>query len=80
MSKCKYFLFGLLFYSCGESSSAIEKVVRFKSDSIFAIESQFITKEQDSLCVLRKQASMQYMLDSILIVRKEEIIHLQKGL
>ena len=57
-----------------------KKRAKFEADSLFLIEYQSILKEQDSICTLRKQASLKTMVDSIVDIRKKEIIQLQKGL
>ncbi len=70
----------LLCSSCEEESYRLEKHARITADSLFQLEYQMLIREQDSLCILRKQARMQILLDSIVLVRKQEIIQLQKGL
>lgn len=80
MKVFKFLLIAILFSSCEAESYRLEKHARITADSLFQLEYQTLIREQDSLCVLRKQARKQILLDSIVLVRKQEIIQLQKGL
>jgi high-affinity K+ transport system ATPase subunit B len=73
-------LITILIASCEEDSYRLEKHARITADSLFQLEYQTLIREQDSLCLIKKQARKQIMLDSIVLVRKQEIIQLQKGL
>jgi hypothetical protein len=73
-------LFLIFFFSCGEDAYKIEKKAKVKADSLFQIEYQTIIREQDSLCMLRNKSVLPHLLDSIVEVRKIQIIQLQKGL
>lgn len=70
----------ILIYSCEEDTYRMEKGAKHKADSIFQIQYQSLIKEQDSICTFRKKMNMQHLLDSIVEIRKREIIQLQKGL
>jgi high-affinity K+ transport system ATPase subunit B len=71
----------LLFFSaCADESYKVEQKVGFIADSLFRTEKDLIHREMDSLCQVNKVKRHDFVLDSIIEVRKEEILKLQRGL
>ena len=70
----------LLFGACADESYKVEQKVSFIADSLFRKEQDLIHREMDSLCMVIKVQRHNFVLDSIIEVRKEEILKLQRGL
>ncbi len=70
----------ILLWSCGEDIRTIERRAKYKADSLFQYEYSGIIKFQDSICELKQSKDMSNLLDSIVEIRKQEIIKLQQGL
>ncbi|MBK8485392.1 MAG: hypothetical protein IPO86_04330 [Saprospiraceae bacterium] len=76
--KIAFLLF--VFISCEEDSYKMDRKIQFKADSLFVLEEQLLTKKLDSICLENQKSRKQNLLDSIVEIRKQEIIQFQKGL
>ncbi|MGB3083765.1 MAG: hypothetical protein WBB21_03555, partial [Saprospiraceae bacterium] len=65
---------------CEEDSYKMDRKIQFKADSLFVLEEQLLTKKLDSICLENQKSRKQNLLDSIVEIRKQEIIQFQKGL
>lgn len=70
----------LIFCSCENEMQKEDHFIKFKVDSLFQLEEKMLTTKMDSLCAQKYKNRKQIILDSIVMVRKKEIIQLQKGL
>lgn len=70
----------LLLSACGHDETSLDKIARNRTDSLFQLEYQSLIRQQDSICAIRKQMDYTSIIDSIVQVRKQQIIELQKGL
>lgn len=73
----------ILFFSllaCGADQTELEKESRHQADSLFNLRRPQLELELDSICQMKLKNAMETQLDSIIEVRKSEIIKLQEGL
>lgn len=80
MKQISCLLFLLMWMSCGEDIRSLDRRAKYKADSLFQYEYPVIIKTQDSICNLKKDMNKQVLLDSIVEIRKQEIIKLQEDL
>ena len=80
MNRYNFFLLAFILYSCENESIKENHLLKFKVDSLFQLEEKALILKMDSICALKYNARKQIILDSIVEVRKQEIIQLQKGL
>lgn len=80
MKVFKFILIGMVILSCRKNINSLEKKAKYQADSLFQLEYPLVNNSLDSLCNLKKQNRMHVLLDSVVEIRKQEIIELQKGL
>lgn len=69
-----------IFSACVDESPKSNRIIEFKADSLFQLEINNLTREADSMCQLFQTMNHSIFLDSIVAVRKKEILQLQRGL
>jgi hypothetical protein len=80
MNKFKFICLLTLLSSCGEDVFKIERLAQQQADSLFLVEYPTLVHIQDSICQLNKQLNRNAIIDSIVEVRKQQIIDIQKSL
>lgn len=70
----------LLATSCIDESPKLNRIIEFKADSLLQLEINNLTREADSACRIFHQLNHPIFLDSIVALRKKEILQLQQGL
>ena len=69
----------LLILSCKEDyQKELNTIVFHKSDSLFSANSEFYKNEADSFCNKLKEDRFQYIIDSIIEIRREQVKQLRK--
>ncbi|MBK6859837.1 MAG: hypothetical protein IPK91_08995 [Saprospiraceae bacterium] len=76
--RCFSMLF--LFSSCIDESPKLNRIIEFKADSLLQLEINNLSREADSFCRIFHQLNHPIFLDSIVALRKKEILQLQQGL
>lgn len=74
------FLILLTLTSCFTDENKIRIKTQFISDSLYVSALKGMDLYADSICIQMKNASLTPMIDSLIQLRKEEIINLRKGL
>lgn len=66
--------------ACGEPDEKLERIARVRADSLFQNEKKELDSHLDSICKARNLSEFQRSLDSIVEIRKNEILKLQQDL
>jgi len=69
-----------LLTSCIDESPKLNRIIEFKADSLLQLEINNLSREADSFCLIFHQLNHPIFLDSIVALRKKEILQLQQGL
>jgi hypothetical protein len=80
MKLCNVLFCVVCMASCGDDIRTLERRAKYMADSIFQYEYSVIVKSHDSICTIKMGMNMQNKLDSIVEIRKMEILKLQQGL
>ncbi|MEO6190496.1 MAG: hypothetical protein ABIO44_09250 [Saprospiraceae bacterium] len=69
----------LLIFSCKDDyQKELHTIAFHKSDSLFAANSEFYKNEADSFCNKMKEDKFQFIIDSIIEIRREQVKQLRK--
>lgn len=69
-----------LLTSCIDESPKLNRIIEFKADSLLQLEINNLSREADSFCRIFHQLNHPVILDSIVALRKKEILQLKQGL